>query len=358
MRIKELGWNAFLEAEWNSRERERTCPARVIGQHRQLWEIAGEFGETRAEASGKLRLSAEEGGDWPVVGDWAAVSGDAAIGMVIREVLPRRTQIARKAAGRRIEAQVLAANVDTVFVVMGLDGDWNTRRLERYLAQLWESGARMVVLLNKADLCQDPDQRAEEMRGIAWGVDVVYISAMRGDGIERLGGWLRCGETVVLLGSSGVGKSTLLNRLLEREEQRTAAVRSSDSRGRHTTTTRELFFLPTGAMVIDTPGLREMQLWDPGVGLTGAFGDVEALARACRFRDCTHSGEPGCAVQAAVARGELPAERFESHQKLLREEEFLRRKVDWEAAQQTKHWFKTLHRAARELYRKREKEGK
>lgn len=358
MRIKELGWNAFLEAEWNSRERERTCPARVIGQHRQLWEIAGEFGETRAEASGKLRLSAEEGGDWPVVGDWAAVSGDAAIGMVIREVLPRRTQIARKAAGRRIEAQVLAANVDTVFVVMGLDGDWNTRRLERYLAQLWESGARMVVLLNKADLCRDPDQRAEQMRGIAWGVDVVCISAMRGDGIARLGGWLRCGETVVLLGSSGVGKSTLLNLLLKREEQNTAAVRSSDSRGRHTTTVRELFFLPTGAMVIDTPGLRELQLWDAQEGLEQAFADVQRLAHRCRFRSCTHAGEPGCAVAAAIREGELDEGRFANQRKLLREQAFLERKVDWEAQQRMKSRVKTIHRAARELYRRRDREGK
>jgi ribosome biogenesis GTPase / thiamine phosphate phosphatase len=358
VKLHELGWNAFFVAEWNNAVRQGERPARVIEQHRELWEVAGEFGECRAEAAGKLRLAADEGADWPAVGDWVSVSGEPEHGMLIREVLPRRTQIARKVAGRRVAAQVLAANVDSLFLVMGMDGDYNPRRLERYLAQAWESGARVAVLLNKADICEDAEARRMEICRIATGADVLCISAATGAGISQLDSYLESGQTIVLLGSSGVGKSTLVNRLLERDEQATSPVRAGDSRGRHTTTARQLFFLPGGAMVIDTPGLRELQLWDSEAGLDQAFGDVEVLAKHCRFRDCKHSGEPGCAVAAAIREGELEQERLENHQKLLREHAFLERKIDKGAQQKARNHIKVINRAVRELYRRRERDGK
>jgi ribosome biogenesis GTPase len=285
------------------------------------------------------------------------MSGEPSRGMLIRDVLPRRTSIVRKMAGRRVEAQVLAANVDVLFVVMGLDGDYNLRRLERYLAQCWETGARVVVVLNKADVCADPEARAHGIRQRV-GAEVVCISASRGEGLNDLGRYLASGQTVVLLGSSGVGKSTLLNRLLQAEQQPTAPVRARDSRGRHTTTARQLFFLPNGAMVIDTPGLRELQLWDAEEGLQQAFADIETLAQRCRFRNCTHAGEPGCAVLAAIEGGELDAARLENHRKLLREQAFLERKVDQGAQQKAKERIKTINRAVRELYKRRDREGK
>jgi ribosome biogenesis GTPase / thiamine phosphate phosphatase len=358
VKLHELGWNAFFVAEWNSAARQEEKPARVIAQHRELWEVAGEFGDCRAEAAGKLRLAADDGADWPAVGDWVSVGGEPARGMTIREVLPRRTQIARKVAGRRVAVQVLAANVDTLFLMMGMDGDYNPRRLERYLAQAWESGARAVVVLNKADVCEDAEGRRMEICRIATGADVLCISAATSAGITQLDRYLETGQTVVLLGSSGVGKSTLVNQLLERDEQATLPVRASDSRGRHTTTARQLFFLPGGAMVIDTPGLRELQLWDSEAGLDQAFADVEVLAKHCRFRDCKHSGEPGCAVAAAIREGELDQERLENHRKLLREHAFLERKIDKGAQQKARNHIKVINRAVRELYRRRERDGK
>jgi ribosome biogenesis GTPase / thiamine phosphate phosphatase len=358
VKLDEWGWNAFFAAEWNSETRERERPARVIAQHRELWDVAGEFGECRAEASGKLRLAAEEGADWPAVGDWVSVIGELDRGLAIREVLPRRTQIARKVAGRRVAAQVLAANVDTLLLMMGMDNDYNPRRLERYLAQAWESGARVVVLLNKADVCEDTEALREHICRVTTGADVLCISAVTGAGIAQLDRYLEPGQTIVLLGSSGVGKSTLVNRLLERDEQVTSPVRASDSRGRHTTTARQLFSLPGGAMAIDTPGLRELQLWDSEAGLDQAFGDVEVLAKRCHFRNCKHSGEPGCAVAAAIREGELEEGRLENHQKLLREHAFLERKIDKGAQQKARNQIKVINRAVRQLYRRRDRDGK
>jgi ribosome biogenesis GTPase / thiamine phosphate phosphatase len=358
VKLEDCGWHGFFEAEWNAAGRSGETPARVISQHREFWEVCGEFGECLAVASGKLRLAAEDGADWPAVGDWVAVTGEAGQGMLIREVLPRRTQIARKTAGRRVAAQVLAANVNTLFVIMGLDGDYNVRRLERYLAQCWETGARIVVVLNKVDLCDEAQTRSEEIRHAAVGIDVACISAASGKGLGELSPYLARGQTAALLGSSGVGKSTLLNRLLDTERQKTAPVRESDSRGRHTTTMRQMFFLRSGAMVIDTPGLRELQLWDADEGLQQTFRDVEGLAQSCRFRNCTHTGEPGCSVATALNQGRLDTARLENYRKLLREQAFLERKVNQGAQQKAKAQIKAINRAVRELYKRRHREGK
>ena len=331
-------------------------PARVIAQQRKFWRVAGDFGECWAEASGKLRLAADEGGDWPAVGDWVVVEVHGVeTATMIQEVLPRRSKFVRKMAGKKIEEQVIAANVDTALLVTALDGDFSPRRVERYLAQCWESGARPVIVLNKADACAEVQEKAAEMERVAVGTIVCVVSARTGQGFGKLEEFLKPGHTLALLGSSGVGKSTIANRLLGEAVQEVQPVRESDSKGRHTTTARELFVLPCGALLMDTPGLREMQLWDAEQGVAQTFSDIDALATQCRFVDCQHEGEPGCAVLAAVSAGELDAARLENRRKLLREQEFLRRKVDPGARQEWKSEMKTLHREVKRMYASRKR---
>ena len=358
MSLKRLGWNSYFDALWQGRSRPEWLPARVISQQRGLWRIAGDFAECWAETSGTLRAAAETGGDWPAVGDWVAAEMLSGGGRpLIQTVLPRRSRFVRKVAGRRLEEQVIAANVDTAFVVMALDGDFNVRRLERYLAQCFESGAKSIVVLNKADDCGDLAARVAEVESIAAGAPVFSVSARTGDGVNALDTFLMPGQTIVLLGSSGVGKSTLVNHLLQSEAQAVQTVRASDSRGRHTTTSRELFALPGGALLIDTPGLRELQLWGAAEGVEQAFSDIEELAAQCKYRNCGHTTEPGCAVQVAIAEGRLDESRLENQRKLEREQEFVRRKVDPEAQKQEKERVKLLHRGARQKYDQRRKDG-
>src|SRR5216683_3412210 len=328
MSLSRWGWNSYLEALWGDGDRGNAVPARVIAQQRRFWRVAGDFGEGWAEAAGRLRGAA-----------------------AIREVLPRRSQFVRKSPRKKIEEQVIAANADVALLVSALDGDFNPRRAERYLAQCWESGARPVIVLNKADTCEDSEGKAAEMERIALGAAVCVVSAKTGQGIEELEKFLRPGETLVLLGSSGVGKSTIVNRLLGESLQEVQPVREGDSRGRHTTTMRELFVLPGGALLMDTPGLRELQLWDAAEGVSQAFADIDSLAGRCRFSDCRHETEPGCAVQAAVRAGTLDEARLENHRKLLREQEFLRRKIDPEARHEEKQRIKQLMREVRQIYR-------
>jgi ribosome biogenesis GTPase / thiamine phosphate phosphatase len=349
--LSQWGWNSYFEATWNDADRQNAVPARVVAQQRKYWRVIGAFGESLAEASGKLRLAAEEGSDWPAVGDWVSLklrkSSEAAL---ICTVLPRQNRFCRKAAGKRIVEQVIAANVDTALVVIALDDDFNPRRAERYIAQCWESGVKAVLLLNKADKCEDASRKAAEMERVTLGNPVSVVSARTGSGMEAVERLLIAGHTLVMLGSSGAGKSTITNRLLREPLQKVNEVRLSDNRGRHTTTARELFALPGGALLIDTPGLRELQLWDTEEGLTQAFADIDLLAARCRFKDCRHELEPGCAVRAAVQGGELDLARLENRRKLLREQEFLRRKVDPEARSRDKQRIKRLTREAREIY--------
>jgi ribosome biogenesis GTPase / thiamine phosphate phosphatase len=350
--LQKWGWNEHFEALWNEGLRENAVPARVIEQQRKYWRIAGEFGECWAEPSGKLRLATDEAVEWPAVGDWVAAEvGSGKSNAVIQEVLPRRSRFVRKTPGKRIAEQVIAANVDTALLVTALDGDYNPRRVERYLAQCWESGARPVVVLNKADACEDALRKAAEIESVALGAGVCVVSAKTGKGMEELEPFLKRGETLVLLGSSGVGKSTIANRLAGEMLQETQPVREADSRGRHTTSSRTLIPLTGGALLMDTPGLRELQLWDSDEGVAETFEEIAALAAQCRFTDCGHEGEPGCAVQAALSEGKLDEARLENRRKLLREEEFLRRKIDPKAHHEEKVKIKRLFRGIRQMYR-------
>ena len=280
----------------------------------------------------------------PAVGDWVTVQirpdGQNAL---IQTLLERKSGFTRKVAGVKTEEQVVAANVDTVFLVSGLDGDFNVRRLERYLTTAWQSGASPVVVLNKADLCEDIDSRLVEVEEVAMGLPIHTVSAISGDSVEDLRAYLTPGKTVAFLGSSGVGKSSLINSLLGEERLDTGAVREDDSRGRHTTTSRHLIPLPEGGLVIDTPGMREMQLWADEEALEHVFEEIETLAEQCRFRDCQHIAEPGCAVLAAIEDGSLPRKRYDSYLKLRKEIRYLESRQNVAGRrQQEREWGKKI----------------
>ncbi|MGK7890934.1 MAG: ribosome small subunit-dependent GTPase A, partial [Leptolyngbyaceae cyanobacterium] len=253
----------------------------------------------------------------------------------------------RKAAGHTTAGQIVAANVDTVFLMSGLDGDFNLRRIERYLVTAWESGASPVVVLNKADVCADLNEVIAQVEAIAIGVPIHPISATANQGLEQLDTYLVSGKTIALIGSSGVGKSTLTNYLLGQQQQATQTVRADDSRGRHTTTHRQLLTLPSGALLIDTPGMRELQLWSDGSGLEETFSDIASLGANCKFRDCQHDQEPGCAVQDAIANGTLDPRRLHSYQKLQREQQWLEERQDNHTRQNTKRRWKQLSKTIR-----------
>jgi ribosome biogenesis GTPase len=327
-------------------EYHRGVIARVAVEHRNSYVLRCPDGsEIFATLAGRLRYETTRREDLPSVGDFVRVRDT-----VIEEVIPRRTVFLRKAAGDAVEAQVIAANIDTVFVVTGLDGDFNLRRLERYYATARASGAQCSILLNKADLCDDPEARLKQVRAIAPGADVVIISALHGDGIDALRPYLAPGETVAFVGSSGAGKSTLMNRLLGWDRQATKPVaEDSRARGRHTTTHRELLETPSGAFLIDTPGLRELQPWAGEEDVDGAFPEIEELAEQCRYRDCAHGGEEGCAVQAAIDSGALDFERFSNYRKMRREAAYLDRQLDVRAQLDLKAKWKKIHKAMRNV---------
>jgi ribosome biogenesis GTPase len=346
MDLAQFGWRGDSDSLRELAARGETA-GRVAVEHRGAFLLYTEAGEVLAEVSGRLRHDAHLGKlpALPAVGDWVAFQprpGEAK--GTIRSVLPRSSVFARKVAGRETESQIIAANVDVVFLVSGLDGDLNPRRIERYLTLAWSSGAVPVVVLNKADVCRDVAAAVEEVTAAAPGVEVFTTSALTGLGLDCLESAFHGSRTVALLGSSGVGKSTLINRLVGRDLQRTNDVRS-DGRGRHTTTRRELILRPGGGLVIDTPGMRELQLWEGGEGVPSAFAEVEDLASQCRFTDCAHETEPGCAVLAAVANGSFPADRLASYRKLLGELRHLEARQDQHARAARKRQEKMLTRA-------------
>jgi ribosome biogenesis GTPase / thiamine phosphate phosphatase len=340
--LPDLGWTDSHTIDFEPHAAAGHVPARVGAQHRGVYVLFSERGELRAETAGRLSHEAAGAGDLPAVGDWVAArlrpDEDAA---TIHAVLPRRSSFSRKVALAASQEQVLAANVDAVFLLMSLNEDYNVRRLERYLTAAWDSGAQPIVVLTKTDLCPQFELRVLEVEAIAFGVPVHAISSLTGEGLDLVRTHLARGRTIALLGSSGVGKSTLVNTLAGEELLATREIRAEDGEGRHTTTHRQLVLLPGGGLVLDTPGLRELQLWESADGLSETFGDVEALAAECRFSDCAHGTEPGCAVQAALESGALPFGRWASYKKLQRELAHLERRLDKRLqAEERKRWAK------------------
>lgn len=350
--LKSLGWNSFFEQQLDPRTDDDLKPARVVEEQRDRFHVVDETGDRAATLAGRLRHTAQTHGvDLPCVGDWVmtrAGSGDSDPGpAVIHRVLSRRTRFSRQDPGRRVGEQVIAANVDTVFLVQSLNRDLNLRRLERYLALLWESGAQPVVVLSKADLHPSSSGMREAVERAAPGVPVHVASAMTADGLEELRPYLLEGATVALVGSSGVGKSTIVNRLAGEELMRVRTIREADDRGRHTTTSRHLVLLPSGGMLLDTPGMRTVLMWEGAEGLSQTFEDVETLASTCRFGDCTHRSEPGCAVRAALESGTLDPSRLQSYDKLQREIRHQAMKTNQRLRQEEERRWKRIHKEQR-----------
>lgn len=343
--LDSLGWNTHFSSAFDRLGEPGTVPARIARADLGRYLVLCAAGERFAELSGRFRHRAAGPADLPVVGDWVALRPQVDGPGQIVALLPRTAAFARKTVGDTTEEQLLAANIDTVFLVTGLDANFNLRRIERYLTATWESGGNPVVVLNKADLATDLESQLAETEAIAMGVPVVAISALDADRLDALTPWLIPGATVVLLGSSGVGKSTLTNALLGAARQEIGATREVDAKGRHTTTSRELVVLPSGALLIDTPGMRELQLWGEESSLEQVFPEILALVGGCRFHDCAHESEPGCAVLEALEAGRLEPERFHAWRKLQRELERLERRRDVRARLNEKAKWKQIAQA-------------
>jgi ribosome biogenesis GTPase / thiamine phosphate phosphatase len=321
-----LGWNPFFQEHFQKLNIPDTVPARVISESRNSFQVYSKYGVLTAGIAGKMRYQVKAEDLYPTVGDWVAVKPlvDEKKAIILA-LLPRKSRFSRKVAGERTAEQIISANIDTVFVVSGLDGgrSLSLRRIERYLTLAWNSGATPVIVLNKVDLCSDAEKFIQSVEEVAPGISIHAVSARERTGLDALRNYLIKGNTVAFLGSSGVGKSTIINALLGEEKQETGEVRPDNRLGRHTTTRRELILLPSGGIMIDTPGMREIQLWAGEDDLQGAFEDIEMLTEECRFGDCSHNAEPGCAVKAAIDRGELDPARLENYRKLQNEIKYL-----------------------------------
>lgn len=354
-RLAALGWDEFFARPYAELAADGLEAGRVIAEHQHLFRVATESGELLAGVTGRIRHRAAGREAFPSVGDWVALRPLTDEGRAtIHAVLPRKSKFSRKAAGNETEEQVIAANIDTAFLVSGLDQDISVRRIERYLITARAGGVAPVVVLNKADRCPDAAESVSLVTSAAPGVPVVPVSARTGDGLDVLFSYIGPSRTVVFLGSSGVGKSTLINRIAGQELLRTREVRESDSKGRHTTTYRQLIVLPGGGLLIDTPGMRELQLWDGNKGLDDTFEDIGQLGLGCHFRDCRHETEPGCAVRAEVEAGRFPAGRLEHFVRLRREQEHVLAQADERAQQNQKRKTRATHKALQDFYRRRD----
>lgn len=355
--LRAWGWSPAWEALARTSVEPGFVVGRVTAVFRNQCLLRLPDGDRMGEVTGRFRHLAPKAAAFPAVGDWVIAQDAGSERMLVHGVLPRRNILSRKEAGPAVKEQVMAANVDVAFVMTAFDADFNVRRIERYAVMVRQSGIEPVVLLNKSDLTEPGDARISEADGVNPGGAVHRISARSGEGLDIVGFYLSERKTGIFLGSSGVGKSTLLNALLGGDIQATSSIRLSDGKGRHTTTARQMFMLPGGGLVIDTPGLREIQPWADEAALVESFSEVSALARGCRFGDCTHGPEAGCAVKDAVETGVLPVDRYEGYLKLRKDMAYLRRKQNpLEEADNKRRW-KNIHRAAKALNRDREKPG-
>ncbi|HZK24102.1 MAG TPA: ribosome small subunit-dependent GTPase A [Oscillospiraceae bacterium] len=346
MLIEDYGWDAYFAEHWHSQAKDEMFPGRVVADYGQKLRLISEIGELEVARP----LTKENQAVSIAVGDWVALEQLSEDTVGVRFVLPRKTKFSRAAAGNAVKEQIVAANADTVFLMQSLNRDFNMKRLERYLIAAWESGAAPVVVLTKADCCTDVAVKVAKAQDTALGVAVYAISCLTKAGLKDLQRYFAPGKTVTLLGSSGVGKSTLVNLLLNKEQFSTQTIRENDSRGRHTTTHRELVLLPSGGLIMDTPGMRALSLWEAEQGMEIMFGDVEELIQHCRFSDCQHQTEPGCAIRAALEAETLMVPRWESWLKLQKEKTHLEAKREGTLRLQEKQWgrqFAKLHKSKR-----------
>ncbi|MGL4522519.1 MAG: ribosome small subunit-dependent GTPase A [Bacilli bacterium] len=349
MNLSQLGWSHDYDVP-----SEEFTIGRVLLEHKGMYKVYDGEQEYVSEVNGKMRFQATGRHDYPAVGDFVWMKVQQSEGKaIIHGIFPRFSCFSRKVAGNKMEEQILATNINTVFLVSSLNHDFNIRRLERYLVVAYESGANPVIVLTKKDLCDDIEDKIQEVENIAFGVPIYAVDSLTQEGTLFLSSYCQEGQTVALLGSSGVGKSTLLNALMNEQVAKTGGIREDDAKGRHTTTHRELFFLPSGGMVIDTPGMRQLQLWDGGSSIDTTFSDVEDLAQTCRFHDCQHQQEPGCSVQDALQTGTLKQERFQSYLKLQKELAYAERKQNDAAARTEKEKWKKISKAQKQHYKHR-----
>ena len=353
MNLELLGWNSALAGTFEPYAQDGYSVGRITLEYRGEYTVYSKLGYLYAKISGKLRHQITDGGDFPAIGDWVVIkTRHNEQNATIYGILPRKSKFSRKKAGGKTSEQIVAANIDTAFLVSGLDNDFNLRRIERYLILTGESGANPVIVLNKVDACSEVEQCVAEVEAIAPSVSIVVLSAVLHQGINELKNYIQPGMTVAMLGSSGVGKSTITNLLMGEEIQKVQAVRYDDSRGKHTTTHRELFVLPSGGVIIDTPGMREIQIWATESSFEQTFADIEILAKKCRFRDCQHSHEPDCAVQNAILQGVLDERRFFNYQKLHKELNYLSHKQSQLKQLENKSKWKKITKAMRKHYKR------
>lgn len=355
MDLHKYGWDDFFQQESDQIKKQyktNLIAARVAEEQREQYSVISENGKLDAEVSGKYRFNAQLKKDFPAVGDWVLVNEILSEKKaIIEHTLPRRSYISRKIAGTTAEEQIIASNIDYVFIVNGLDHDFNLRRIERYLSISVNSGATPVILLNKADLCEEPQGFISEICGIAPGVETYPLSAINGLNTSIVSSKLKGNFTGVFVGSSGAGKSTIINSLLHSTTQKTSSVRGDDSKGRHTTTARQMFVLPDGGIIIDTPGMREIQIAEGEESISASFSDIEDLAKGCKFRNCSHNSEPGCAIQEAIESGILQSKRFENYLKQKKESAYFESKGNLKGALEHKKRWKGIKKLQREFYK-------
>lgn len=355
MDLSVLGWDEDFRERFSVFESEGFLPARVAGSSRSTYRLFSEEGEILAKISGKLRYSCRSKRDYPTVGDWVAYKPFKHRGFAsIQGLVERKTRFSRKVAGKVSDEQVIAANIDTIFIVSGLDREFNVRRLERYAVLAAESGADYAFILNKTDLCDDVEYAVKKLKSLFEDALVYALSALNNRGLEQFRGHIKSGKTVVFLGSSGVGKSTIINSLLGEERQKTGAVSLHDGRGRHVTSSKNIILLPSGGLVIDTPGLRELQVLSTGEGLKTAFPDIDELSKYCKYRNCAHVSEKGCAVLKAVREGALSEKRLASYHKLMREIDYNASRHDARTKNKKSRFLKNISKQAKLIKKARE----